>query len=413
VQLAYPGPFSDGHGWDQEKFYSTIQTADIDGDGKAELLGRSAGGMDAYDFDVVNKTWVQLAYPGPFSDYDGWDQEKFYSTIQTADINGDGKAELLGRSANGMLASEFNVGTNAWDPTTCAPSYIANWTTGSMTELEQGNPTYSTLPYGRMPTYYAVNECGTTGQLRIQYRWFYGWQPNCDSCTDEFDQRHIADWEQIVVTTSEDRQEIAAVTYYQHSGWYTKIHGEGNPNFPTENGHPVVYVGKTAHGSYHNSGGNGTIFYYGDFRNPIGSQDWWETYDSPLINLKGNEQSWLVDIRNRAWYWGYWEGELKGKGAGGVVPGDARCDLKMCQGRGVDYVLGYKDYGCKECDCKYSFGECELDGKPIGCSEEGQCIYADLFAIPTEDDGLTFQPRLSLNKTGLVKFRLANYSPTP
>jgi uncharacterized repeat protein (TIGR01451 family) len=74
----------------------------------------------------------------------------------------------------------------------------------------------------------------------------------------------------------------------------------------------------------------------------------------------------------------------------------------MCQGRGAWVVIDYKDYGCKECDCTIGLTKCSLDDKPIGCSEPGQCKYADVFAIPTEDDGLTFQPHLSLNKTGLI-----------
>jgi len=103
----YGGPFAPfpSPNWDDHQYYSTIQTADINGDGKAELLGRKSNGMVSVSY--VTSGWWQLGDPGPFSDGHGWAQEKFYSTIQTADIYGDGKAELLGRSADGMVAYSF------------------------------------------------------------------------------------------------------------------------------------------------------------------------------------------------------------------------------------------------------------------------------------------------------------------
>jgi len=60
----------------------------------------------------------------------------------------------------------------------------------------------------------------------------------------------------------------------------------------------------------------------------------------------------------------------------------------MCKGRGEWQVLDYADYGCKECDCKINLTECNLDGKPIGCWEGGQCNYKDSYDISITDDGL-------------------------
>ncbi len=100
-------PWSDKEGWEKHRFYSTIQTGDIDGDGKAELLARGVDGMDTYEW--TGSSWKFLKSKSPkWSDKEGWGKEPYYSTIQTADINGDGKAELLGRAAKGMDAYSWN-----------------------------------------------------------------------------------------------------------------------------------------------------------------------------------------------------------------------------------------------------------------------------------------------------------------
>ena len=48
------------------------------------------------------------------SDASGWDKPQYYSTIQFADINGDGKADLCGRDSQGVQCSLTNAaGTGA------------------------------------------------------------------------------------------------------------------------------------------------------------------------------------------------------------------------------------------------------------------------------------------------------------
>jgi hypothetical protein len=120
VPLGDAGPFPDDEGWDQEKFYRTIQTADIDGDGAAELLARGMWGMHAYEFNKNIAQFDKLFTPrdtdkGPFPDDEDWDLEKYYSTIQTADTDGDGKAELLARANDGMVAWKFNDNKKQWE----------------------------------------------------------------------------------------------------------------------------------------------------------------------------------------------------------------------------------------------------------------------------------------------------------
>ena len=45
------GPaWSDAEGWNQPQYYTTIQTADIDGDGNAELIARAAAGITGFKY---------------------------------------------------------------------------------------------------------------------------------------------------------------------------------------------------------------------------------------------------------------------------------------------------------------------------------------------------------------------------
>lgn len=100
---------TDTAGWNLPQYYTTYRLADINADGQAELLVRGSAGMRAYVFDQTSSTWVGL--PGGtigLSDAGGWGNPQYYATIQLADINGDGQAELIARSAMGIDAWHYN-----------------------------------------------------------------------------------------------------------------------------------------------------------------------------------------------------------------------------------------------------------------------------------------------------------------
>ena len=80
-----PGPaWTDAAGWNQPQYYATIQCADINADGRAELIARGPDGIQAWNYDPVAKAWSNCP-PGPaWSDAAGWNQVPYYSTIQTA-----------------------------------------------------------------------------------------------------------------------------------------------------------------------------------------------------------------------------------------------------------------------------------------------------------------------------------------
>ncbi|WP_353808869.1 FG-GAP repeat domain-containing protein [Agromyces sp. SYSU T00194] len=111
------GHFTDSGGWGAAEYYSTIQAADLDGDGRAEILGRGHDGMTVYGFE--GGAWVHLSSSGPFTNADHWDDAKYYRTIQTADLDGDRQAELIGRDAGGLHVYAFGdqdgaAGSGAW-----------------------------------------------------------------------------------------------------------------------------------------------------------------------------------------------------------------------------------------------------------------------------------------------------------
>jgi FG-GAP-like repeat len=111
----YP-TWKDSDGWNQPQYYKTIQLADIDKDGQAELIGRGANGIQVYHWNTATQLWDALALEGPLTDDQGWDQEQYYLTIQLADIDNDGYAELFTRDSTGFETRRWNKDKVCWDP---------------------------------------------------------------------------------------------------------------------------------------------------------------------------------------------------------------------------------------------------------------------------------------------------------
>ncbi|MCL2723048.1 MAG: FG-GAP-like repeat-containing protein [Polyangiaceae bacterium] len=98
------GPaWSDAAGWNQDMYYTMIQFADVNGDGMADVCGRDENGVVCYLSDG-NGFPTEVRGPN-WSNASGWSKVEYGSTIRFVDINGDGKADVCGRAARGMVCS--------------------------------------------------------------------------------------------------------------------------------------------------------------------------------------------------------------------------------------------------------------------------------------------------------------------
>ena len=116
------------------------------------------------------------------------------------------------------------------------------------------------------PVYYRSYEC-SNDRYAITYWLFYGMQKACFLSFGS----HDNDWEHVTVNFIRSGPNWAqdSVVFHQHGGHYTRMAKYGKASAD-------VYVGKIAHGSYHNTccgGGcdeycHGGCEYFHDFRNP-------------------------------------------------------------------------------------------------------------------------------------------------
>lgn len=97
--------------WTDESRYRSIVLADLNGDGRADVCGRTETGYECF----VNKNgqFASTAVKGPpiSDDWQGgdWNDPNYYRTLRLVDINGDGRPDLCGRSVHGVICA-LNVG---------------------------------------------------------------------------------------------------------------------------------------------------------------------------------------------------------------------------------------------------------------------------------------------------------------
>ncbi len=244
----------------------------------------------------------------------------------------DIQGQLGGVAGDGYENLSFDGRTGGYKPS-CAPKGHTGATDKSqapsdayLAYTEEGlveNTRTSSLTGGGAPTYYQMREFGPKKQVRIKYWWFYGFQHRCQSIGKDklFSKKssHSGDWEQVMVTLTEDRTGIAAVTFWQHNGWYTRISGPRDaPVTPAligrANGarfnvlaaaptHPIVYVERYSHGSFAKAqkrgweeGDPANCFYFNGPRDG-GSATYLFT-PTKLIGLDTNAEPWMAADRN-------------------------------------------------------------------------------------------------------------------
>jgi hypothetical protein len=186
-------------------------------------------------------------------------------------------------------------------------------------------------------TYYLVQNSGT--RYYIDYWWAYYRQPNCISATGG----HDYDWEHLVVQVNlvSGTYEKVSVTFFQHSGWYTKTFNSSNMTLVGN--HPVTYVGRKSHGNFHKGASCGAVqcCYYGDCRRVTEEKyfDVW-SYTSLLSEITCSEA------------WAAWPGQWGNTGLGPLykVPNkfsSGYAQATACKGDATTCISSDSQQGCE------------------------------------------------------------------
>ena len=118
--------FSDPNGLgDAQNLWGTIRFPDLNGDGKADVCGRHPAGIvcglsTGTTFEPATLWDDYYTNDGPWDD-----NPSYWKTIQYADLNGDKKADVCGRAANGMVC-RLSTGTSFEPPTAWSPDHFTD-----------------------------------------------------------------------------------------------------------------------------------------------------------------------------------------------------------------------------------------------------------------------------------------------
>ena len=149
-------------GWYPVQYGGTLQLGDIDGDGKADICGRSVGGMYCALSNGVNGFVNDALALDSFSDNNGWDGAQYYSTIRLGDVDGDGKWDICGRGGAGVYCA-----SSTSTPGQVTPSSVVLWDSGVFNDAwAQNDPSiYDTIQLGNIDGNAMGRQsvCGRTG----------------------------------------------------------------------------------------------------------------------------------------------------------------------------------------------------------------------------------------------------------
>ncbi|MCB9585250.1 MAG: VCBS repeat-containing protein [Polyangiaceae bacterium] len=105
---ALPAPL-----WDTRTALASIRMADLDGDGKSDVCVRSEQGLDCW---LATDTGFDRRVLGPaLAETDGWALPQNYRTLRLGDINGDNRADICGRSRDGIKCWPYEGGGFGWE----------------------------------------------------------------------------------------------------------------------------------------------------------------------------------------------------------------------------------------------------------------------------------------------------------
>lgn len=116
--------FSDSRGWDDHvSYYASLRLADVDGDGDDDICGRGSGGI-VCAMSLASEGGTGFGplegWTSDFSDAQGYRDAKYGATLQFADLDDDGDADVCVRGNTGVRCalSRANEGLHQFAPQT-------------------------------------------------------------------------------------------------------------------------------------------------------------------------------------------------------------------------------------------------------------------------------------------------------
>jgi Ca2+-binding RTX toxin-like protein len=131
------GSSADAGGWSSDNYYHR-EVADVDGDGKADIVGFGSGGV--YVALATNDgSFAQAALTfngfGTSDAAGGWSSDNLYHR-ELADVNGDGKADIVGFGSNGVYVALATSGGSFAQATLAINAFGASEAAGGWTSQD-------------------------------------------------------------------------------------------------------------------------------------------------------------------------------------------------------------------------------------------------------------------------------------
>jgi uncharacterized delta-60 repeat protein len=106
-------------GWNEAAGWKDVQAGDVDGDGKADVIARTSGGQ----------WWVGRSTGSAFNTslFAGWNEAAGWRDVRVGDFNGDGKTDVVGRTNTGQWWVGTSTGTAFTTTLFAGWNEAANW----------------------------------------------------------------------------------------------------------------------------------------------------------------------------------------------------------------------------------------------------------------------------------------------
>jgi len=114
--------WAEADGWSADGWWGTLGFPDLDGDGDADVCGRTDAGIQCARFEAGAFT-VPASWTAMFDDAGGWNVASQWGTIQYVDFDGDGLDDVCGRDSMGVMCGRSNGADAFADATLVLPAF--------------------------------------------------------------------------------------------------------------------------------------------------------------------------------------------------------------------------------------------------------------------------------------------------